>query len=138
MPVSTNALICENIHQTTTGQFILVGAVTGILQTNSDSYSELYSLFVQFSGLPKGNYRILIRLTSPDKNRSGTVADTVVSDERTGATLVLSGIPFITKASGTFKVDWRLEDATKWLPLAKFEIDLNVQLPSNHNDSDEG
>lgn len=127
MRVRTNAVVCQSIHLETTGKFILVGVVTGSVQTEGSDFDEEYCLFLNVSGLPTGSHSVDLKFMTPEGKSSLNKIDIQVPVDVAGVTLQITGIPFKTGVSGIFSLSWKLSSSAKWLKLIDIPVELSAE-----------
>lgn len=128
MQVKTNAVICQSIHQEANGKFILVGVVSGLLQTDGSSFEEEYCLFLNFHDLPEGEHAIQLKFITPENKSSVNSVDVSVPSTMIGLTLQFTAIPFTTTKPGLFSMFWKFSHSKKWSKLIDIAVELSVEI----------
>ena len=128
MQPNSNAIICRSIHQEIDGSFILVGVLSGALQTNGPNIKDEFCLFWNLSGISEGDHNIELRLVSPDGSVNVNNVTINIPDANLGASIQFQQIPFETTVSGDFRFDWRLEGAKAWKTLVRVPVAVSVKL----------
>lgn len=130
MIAKTNAMFCESIHYETNGKFILVGVLSGNLQTNASQLSEEFCAFINFHDLTEGDHNIELRLVGPDKKPTTNSFKVSIPEGNSQACIQINGIPFEAKKSGSFVLSWRFSGAKKWNKITEIMVDLEIDPPA--------
>lgn len=127
---NANGILCQSIHEETSGRFILVGVLSGVIQVMGADFEDECSLFMNLSNFSEGDHKLAFRLTNPDGKKSQIEITTTIEKQQVGANLQITSIPLRTKTSGVFTLEWKTEGG-KWKQLVSVPIEL---LPEPEDD----
>ena len=124
MSPKANAVLCDSIHMEDNGKFILVGVISGALQTEMSSLEARLALFLNIHDISAGIHNFELEVISPDRSRSSSNFEITVSEEISGTAIQVHDIPFESTVSGLFKLNWRLGKEKKWSPLIHIPLEI--------------
>lgn len=132
MSVNINSILCEDVRSEIGGTHTLVGVVSGSVETEYDEFNVEYTLFTTFVGLDPGNHICKFKIKTPERQEESGGYSIEIADEDAAALIVLKGLPFRAKKSGTFEIELKFDGERRWRKL----LSLHVRVSSSPADEE--